>query len=98
MWALTNTITIGSEQTQRDAFLATSTNHDDEDKTNIIYIMLMNLDMKCAKLVANIIEALYKMLKTDEFYHIQGNVSSVYYKMSQLELPQFLEKLTGHAS
>ena len=44
----------------------------------------------------NILEALYKLLKSDEYFRVQGHVTSVYYKMSQLNLPEYLERLNSH--
>jgi len=70
LWALTNAITEGSDQTMRDAFLSTTVNYDDEDKTHILNVLLTNITVKDQRLVCVIIEALYKLLKTDEFFKL----------------------------
>lgn len=92
LWALTNAITIGSDMVRRAAFLYEHADGNGE----VVRVLVKGLKVKNEKLLENILEALMKLLLTDEIFNVQGMSSSVYQCLHDLNLPNQIDFLSQH--
>lgn len=71
-------------------------NEPEDEHGQVVYTLLQGLKVKTARLVAIILEALQRLLNSDQDFGVQGHSLSVYQKMRDLEAPRYLEALTTH--
>jgi hypothetical protein len=86
LWALTNALTTGNQETLRDAFFCDSGASDDS-AGQVVYALLKGLKLKTSRLVANVVETLLKLQELDAQLNMVGSSSSVYSKMKHYDAP-----------
>jgi importin subunit alpha-1 len=96
-YALTNALTCCKLEALREAFLA-NFNEAGHEHGQVIFALLQGLKVKTSRLVGHVLEALQRLLDSDQELKLQGHSTSVYHKMRDYEAPRYLESLTTHQS